>query len=178
MTNIKKYVFDFISEDTLTTQRIPISSMTIRRRLGSTAFCSATLPDPEPYTDLITSNPAGTLVFRQIINGGSEVTVGEYILEQVLTTKSPSAYTVVLNGTNTEGDDQASSGDWTITDPITSSNDSNSLQRFSAEENALIVIGDKIFFADGPGITPEETTVQEVSLFATTINSRMDIGIV
>jgi len=172
MTEIKNYVFDF--EGT----RIPIPSLTIRRRVGSTAFCSVTQPDPEPYTALISANPDGELVLKQMRNGGAEVTVGTYILEQVLTTKSPSAFTVVLNGTNTEGNDQPSSGSYTITNPITSSNDSNSIQRFSSEENALIVLGDTINFADGPGVSTVATTVQELSLFATTVNSRMDIGII
>ncbi len=178
MTNIKNYVFDFTSEDLLTVQRIPISSLTIRRRLDSTAFCSVTLPDPEPYEGLISANPAGTLELKQILNGGAEVVVGTYTLQQVLTTKSTSVFTLVLNGVADFGTDQASSGSYTITNPITSTNDSNSISRFSAEENALIVVGDTINFADGPSGETSPFTVQELSLFANTVNSRMDLGII
>ena len=178
MTNIKNYAFDFISEDTLITQRIPISALTIRRRVGSTPFCSVTLPDPEPYTALITSNLAGTLVLKQIIDAGLEVIVGTYILDQILTTRSPSGFTIVLNAINTEGDDQPSTGSYTITKPITSTEDSKNIKRFSAEENALIVLGDTINFSDSPVIETTAFTVQELSLFVNTVNSRMDVGII
>lgn len=183
MVNIKRYFFDFITE------RIPVSQLTIRRNLDTTPFCSVSIPDPEqpveispgvfvPLSEFIESNPGGLMTISQTINGGAEVVVGTYNLNQSLPTNSPSAFTLVLNGDNTFGDDQASTvSGLTITNPITSSNNSIGNPMFSAEENALIVIGDIINFSDTnikPFVT-EPITVQTISLFVTTVNSRMDV---
>lgn len=174
---VKQYAFYFESV------KIPISNLTIRRRTDTDAFCSVTLPIPDDYVTLISNNPSGTMEIFQIIDGGSEVLVGTYTLNQVLPTNSPSSFTLVLNGRADFGTDQPSSGSYTITNPITSSSDTSGDKMFSAEENALIVVGDTIDFSDEPadssGIFPTiGYTVDSISLFVTPVNSRMDVGII
>ncbi len=188
---VKNYVFDFIATaPEALTIRVPISSLTIRRRLDSNSFSSVTLPNPEQQVpiaggpdqsliDIINQNlTTGQLVLKHIINGGgSEVIVGTYDLEQILSTTSPSAFTAVLNGVATfdatqNPDLPNSNNTWVIDKPITDSSDSNGLRRFSAAENALIIIDDTIT------LQGSSVTVQEVSLFASAVNSRMDLGVI
>lgn len=173
MANIKLYVFDFESV------RIQISALTIRRRQGSKAFCSVTVPDPEPYTDLFSANPLGTLVISQTLDGGAETVVGTFTLSQVLTTKSTSVFTIVLNGEADFGTDQSTQGiTWDISSPITSTDDSTGTQRFSAAENALIVVDDTILFNDTTSsVNAVLVNVEEISLFVNSANSRMDVGV-
>lgn len=167
MVSIKKYVFDFVST------RIKISSLTIRRRLDSTAFCSVTIPDSDQFADLIAANPDGAMVLSAVDGLGTETIVGTYILDQILVTKSPSNVTTVLNGINTFETDLATSiSPITIDNPITVTTDSNGLIRFSAEEQALIVVNDTII------LEGQSTTVQEITLFVASNNSRMDVGII
>lgn len=176
MTEVKKYVFDYINV------RIPISAMTIRRNLDTTAFCSVTVPDPEQVVEIlpgitqtldkfIEANPDGNMIISQTIGSGSEVTVGTYVLSQVLSSRSPSAFTLVLNGTALFGVDQTSSGSYIIPNPITNNNDTTGLQRFSAEENALIVIGDTIT------LEGSDVIARTISLFVNAVNSRMDVAV-
>jgi len=179
MTNVKNYVFDFVSTAPVATTRIPVSALTIRRRKDSVAFCSVTIPQPNQLlddglttlADLIAANPNGEMLLKQTINGGAETLVGTYTLDQVLTTDSSSVFTVVLNGINDFGADQASSGSYVIDAPITTSNDSTGLQRFSAAEDALIVVDDQIT------LQGSVVNVEEISLFVNVVNSRMDLGV-
>lgn len=186
MTDVKRYFFDFVSLTPALTTRIPISNMTIRRRRNTTAFCSVTIPQPEQNVlvngidtaliDIISINldPPGSLVISQTINGGPEVVVGTYLLDQIIPTRSPSAYTVVLNGVADFATDlPVGVVNWVIDAPITETNDTNGIQRFSNEENALIKVGDTIVLEGNPA-----TTVEEISLFVNVANSRMDVGVV
>lgn len=183
MVKTTLYFFEFVGV------RIPISAMTIRRNIDTTAFCSASIPDPTQLIEIspnvfidlsqwIEQNPDGEMVFTQSLDGGIEEVIGTYNLEQTLTTKSPSGFTIVLNGVADFGDDQPSSGSYTILNPITSTDNSSGVARFSAAENPLIVVGDTIDFSDS-GVPPFPViaiTVQTMTFFATTVNSRMDIA--
>lgn len=159
----KKYFFDFVGVN------IPISSLTLRRREDSIAFCSVTVPNAEEFAELFNSNPTGTMVLSQDLDGTTS-TVGTYILNQILPTISPSNETTVLNGEADFGTDQPSTGlILTIDNPITKSSNSNGLRQFSAAENALIIVGDII------ELTGESISVKSISLFVNVVNSRMDI---
>lgn len=153
--------------------RIRISSLNIRRRRDAPAFCSVTIPDGEQHTLLITNNPTGTLVIIQIDENDVETTIGTYILNQVLPTESPSAITIVLNAQADFGTDLAPSGlTFQVPNPITTSNDSLGIQRFSAAEDGRIVVGDII------NLRGVNVTVEEITFFVAVNNSRMDVGVI
>ena len=152
---------------------IPISSLTIRRRRDSIAFCSATLPDPEPYNVLITANPDGILTFFVVDENDNETLTGTFTLNQVLSNTSANNNTVVLNGIADFGTDQPSTVSGLIIDnPMTTSNDSNGFQRFAADENSLIVVDDTIIL-EGVAVV-----VEEISLFVNSSTSRMDLAVI
>ena len=168
MANLKR-LYHFYFEGV----KIPISSLTIRRRRDSIAFCSATMPDPEPYTDLIAANPNGSMIYYIVDELGVEGLTGAFSLDQVLSNGSANANTVVLNGTADFATDQASTVSGLVVDnPMTTSNDSNGFQRFSADENSLIVIGDTIVLEGIPVVA------EEISLFVNASTSRMDLAVI
>jgi len=183
----KIYVFDFTGLDTIdpfpeVTKRIPVSNLSITRRKDNPSSCSVTIPSPDEFTTFLTSNPTGTMTISEILNGVESV-VGTYTLSQYLPTRSPSAFTVVLNGQVPEGTDQASTiSPVTISNPITSAQNADGTIRFSAEENALIVVDDIINVGTGTfdiGTGEQiltEITVRSISLFVNVSNSRMDVG--
>ena len=167
MASIKR-LYHFYFEGTL----IPISNLTIRRRLDALAFCSATIPDPEAYTDLIEANPEGSMAYYVVDSDGNETLVGTFALTQVIVNKASGTYTTVLNGEAEFSTDQASTVSGLVIDnPITTSNDSKGSQRFSADENALIVVGDTIML-EGSAVT-----VDSISLFVNVSTSRMDLEV-
>lgn len=96
-------------------------------------------------------------------------TVGTYALNQILPTISPSNETTVLNGEADFGTDQPSTGSFIIDNPITLSSNASGTRQFSAEENALIVVGDEIT------LMGELIEVVSISLFVNVVNSRMDV---
>ncbi len=176
MVDIKLYVFDLVGV------RIPVSSLSIRRVLDGEAFCSVTIPNASPFIGLIEDNPTGAMLLSHIING-VEAIVGTFTLQQFTTTASTGGQTVVLNGQAAFGIDQASSGSYTIINPITHATQSNTTVNFSAEENALIVVNDTIFLGAGgfDPVTDEpittESIVTSIALFVNVLNSRMDVSV-
>lgn len=159
---VKNYFFDFEGV------RIPISSLTLRRREDSIAFCSVSIPSADQYSQLFNSNPTGAMVLSQSLDGIIS-TVGTYALNQILPTISPSNETTVLNGEADFGTDQPSTGSFIIDNPITLSSNASGTRQFSAEENALIVVGDEIT------LMGELIEVVSISLFVNVVNSRMDV---
>jgi hypothetical protein len=182
MTKALNYVFDFITTVPVLTIRIPISALTIRRNLDSTDFGSVTIPDPEqevetspgvfqPLFQVIAVNQDGIIKLSKV-ELGVETEVASFTLNQVLTNESPSAFTIVMNGTTPAAPVVVPGTTYTIAGPITTSNDSTGSERFSAAENALILINDTIILR---GVSK---TVTGLTLFVNTANSRMDLVIV
>jgi len=167
VTKERRYYFYFNST------KIPISNFTIRRSLNTVAYCNVTIPDPEPYNQLISDNINGALTIYVVDSDGVETLAGSFILDQVQANESANANTVVLSGRADFGVDLASSiSGVVINKQITKSTDSTGKQRFSADENCLLVVGDEILLQ---GLI---VTIEDITIFVNVKTSRMDVAII
>ena len=165
--SFKRYGFFFEGVE------IPVSFLSIRRRLDTQAFYSVSIPDAQTYIDLFNSNPNGLMEFYVYENGSETGTLcGTCNLDQILSTNSPSGNNVVLNGVADFGTDLPTTGQvWIVDNPITTSVNSKSNNNFTAAEEPLAVVNDSLMYIGSA------VSIYSISIYATVKDSRMDVTV-